>query len=196
MFRIAVPLSLVVVAALAGAQARTAVDVAKKTANTVNERNAAITSEQQAATQQAGGASGAAAGASQTTSQDSVARGATGSGAMSQRDPLTITREVYQYDGGGRRDPFLSLSRTGALRPHISELILVVAMVQTNGDRSVATIRDRTTNEHYLVKVGDSLGRYQVVRIEARAVTFAIQEFGFSRQERLVMGDTTTVRNQ
>ena len=192
--------ALLCVATIAAAQPRSAIGAAQNTAKTANARNEAVASQQQAATSNskvarpdsaksaAAGAQPAAAGAAQQPAP-ATAQVAT------QRTMPTITREVFQYDGGGRRDPFLSLSRTGALRPHISELVLKVVMV---GDRTggVATIIDSTTKDRYQVKVGDLLGRYRVVSIDKKSVTFAIEEFGYSRQEKLAIGDTSKVRNQ
>jgi hypothetical protein len=189
-------------AALADAQPRSAIGTAKNTAATANARTQAVNEQaKQAQAQppqggaQQGGAQQAGAAASSTTPQDSTARTAPAAGIASaeQRSVPTITREVFQYDGGGRRDPFLSLTRTGALRPHISELALTIVMV--GGGKGVATVVDTTKKERYQVQVGDLLGRYRVVGIDSKSVTFAIEEFGFSRQERLVIGDTSRVRN-
>jgi hypothetical protein len=40
------------------------------------------------------------------------------------------------------------------------------------------------------------IGRMRVAAIEPKRVMFTIDEFGFSRQETLVIGDTTKVRKQ
>jgi hypothetical protein len=174
-------------ASVSGAQVRTkAIELANKAANTVNERTEALATVGSDQQKPATGTK---------TVIDSAKGGAVVATMTSPTDLASMTREVFQYDGGGRRDPFTSLTRTGALRPHISELSLVVAIVATNGSKSVATVRDNTTKEMYAIKVGDSLGRYRVVRIDRGKVTFAIEEFGFSRQETLAMGDTTKVRN-
>jgi hypothetical protein len=69
-------------------------------------------------------------------------------------------------------------------------------MVGSNGSGGVATILDNTTKERYLVRIGDLLGRYRVVGIDKKSVTFAIEEFGFSRQEKLALIDTSKERNQ
>jgi hypothetical protein len=192
------------IAAPAYAQPRSAIGTAKNTAATANARTEAASEQAkqaQAQPAQAGAQpqpSGSATNPAATQPADSSARSAAPAGiaTATQRSVPTITREVFQYDGGGRRDPFLSLTRTGALRPHISELALTIVMVGNNDNsRGVATIVDTTKKERYQVRVGDLLGRYRVVGIDAKSVTFAIDEFGFSRQERLVIGDSTRVRN-
>jgi hypothetical protein len=55
-------------------------------------------------------------------------------------------------------------------------------------------LRDIGTKEQYRVKVGSVLGRMRVVRIEPKTVTFALEEFGFSRQEMLSLNDSTRTR--
>jgi hypothetical protein len=107
--------------------------------------------------------------------------------------PRTIYREVYRYDPGGRRDPFASLLGTGEIRPLIGDLRVTSIIFDPSGN-SVAVLRDPTSNEQYRVRTGQSIGRLRVVAIRQRSVTFAIEEFGFSRQETLTIGDTATTR--
>lgn len=106
----------------------------------------------------------------------------------------TIHREVFDYNGGGRRDPFVSLLATSDLRPLLIDLRLAAIAYDPNGRNSVAVLRDLTSKEQYRVKVGQTLGRMRVAAIQPRSVTFTIQEFGLSRQETLTMDDTTRVR--
>jgi hypothetical protein len=106
----------------------------------------------------------------------------------------TIHREVFEYNGGGRRDPFVSLLATSDLRPLLIDLRLAAIAYDPNGRNSVAVLRDLTSKEQYRVKVGQTLGRMRVAAIQPRSVTFTIQEFGLSRQETLTMDDTTRVR--
>lgn len=106
----------------------------------------------------------------------------------------TIHREVFEYDAGGRRDPFASLLATSDLRPLLIDLRLAAIAYDPNGRNSVAVLRDLTSKEQYRVKVGQTLGRMRVAAIQPRSVTFTIQEFGLSRQETLTMNDTTRVR--
>ena len=106
----------------------------------------------------------------------------------------TIYREVFEYNDGGRRDPFASLLATSDLRPLLIDLRLSAIAYDPNGRNSVAVLRDLTSKEQYRVKVGQTLGRMRVAAIQPRSVTFTIQEFGLSRQETLTMSDTTRVR--
>jgi hypothetical protein len=107
---------------------------------------------------------------------------------------VTFNREVFQYDPAGRRDPFVSLVKSSEIRPTLSDLRLTTIAFDPLGRNSVAVLRDLGTKEQYRVKVGTALGRMRVVRIEPRVVTFALEEFGFSRQESLAIGDTTIKR--
>jgi hypothetical protein len=106
-----------------------------------------------------------------------------------------FNREVFTYDAGGRRDPFLSLLSTGELRPAFSDLKLVAVAYDPTGRKSVAVMRDVGTNDQYRVKVGQTLGRMRVAQIHPKSVTFTIDEFGYSRQDVLTLGDSTNMRN-
>jgi hypothetical protein len=107
---------------------------------------------------------------------------------------VTFNREVFRYTPDGRRDPFVSLIKSSEIRPTLSDLRLTTIAFDPLGQNSVAVLRDLGTKEQYRVKVGTALGRMRVVRIEPKVVTFALEEFGFSRQETLAIGDTTIKR--
>jgi hypothetical protein len=110
-----------------------------------------------------------------------------GSAAVSKETPA-FSREAFQYDRSGRRDPFVSLMAYGELRPLITELrVTSIAYDPTGG--SVAVLRDLGTKEQYRVRVGESLGRMRVAKIAKREITFTIEEFGYSRQETLALAD-------
>jgi hypothetical protein len=116
------------------------------------------------------------------------------SAATDTSNSVTFNREVFRYDPAGRRDPFVSLVKSSEIRPTLSDLRLTTIAFDPLGRNSVAVLRDLGTKEQYRVKVGTALGRMRVVRIEPRVVTFALEEFGFSRQESLAIGDTTIKR--
>jgi hypothetical protein len=98
---------------------------------------------------------------------------------------VLINREIYAYDGDGRRDPFVSLLTTSDLRPLLSDLKLVAVAYDPRGQNSVAVLRDPTSKTQYRVKVGQTIGRMRVAAIQEKAVIFTIEEFGYSRQELL-----------
>ena len=109
---------------------------------------------------------------------------------------VSLSREVYSYDAGGRRDPFASLLRTGDLRPMLSDLRLVVVLYDPTGRNSIAIMRDVSTKDQYRVKVGQTVGRMRVAQIQPKEIVFTIEEVGFSRQEPLALGDSSTARTQ
>jgi hypothetical protein len=110
---------------------------------------------------------------------------------------LGVGREAFSYGGQGRRDPFASLLKAGGdLRPLLTDLRLVAVLVGSDGRNSVAIMRDLVSKEQYRRHAGESLGRMRIARIEPRQVVFTIEEFGYSRQEVLTYGDSTTLRTR
>lgn len=109
---------------------------------------------------------------------------------------VLINREVFQYDGAGRRDPFVSLLTTSELKPMLTDLKLVGVAYDPRGQNSVAVLRDITSRDQYRVRVGQTIGRMRVAAIQPKAVIFTIEEFGYSRQELLPIAppDSTKMR--
>lgn len=135
-------------------------------------------------------AAAAAAAAKAQASADSAAKrgSVTQSGA---KGSVTFYREAFAYDANGRRDPFLSLMATGELRPMITDLTLVGIIYDESGKNSVAILVDASAaNQTYRKKVGDVLGRMKVAKITENSVTVNIDEFGFARQETLLIDRT------
>ncbi len=115
----------------------------------------------------------------QPTKPDTTARVDTSAAATS------LVREVFAYEGGGR-DPFLSLLKSGDIRPLLSDLKLVGIYYDPRYPaRSVAVLRDITNAKRYRIKPGDIIGRLKVTQIRPREIVFTVQEFGFERQESL-----------
>jgi len=110
--------------------------------------------------------------------------------------PIIIMREQYGYARDGRRDPFFSLIATSELRPTMSDLRLTGILFDQGGGRSVATLRDVTTDQQYRVSLGTQLGRMRVSSIRLKSIVFTIDEFGATRQDSLILGDTTQVRKR
>jgi hypothetical protein len=135
-----------------------------------------------------------------TASQDSTSRDSTrtagravstqasGGSTEVKSEAANFSRESFRYDRSGRRDPFKSLMAYGELRPLITELRVTSIAFDPNGG-SVAVLRDLGTKEQYRVRVGESLGRMRVARIAQKAITFTIEEFGYSRTETLALVD-------
>ena len=110
---------------------------------------------------------------------------------------VTIHREVFSYEGGGRRDPYISLMTSSDIRPLLSDLRLTAIAFDPDGRNSVAILRDMFSKTQYRARVGQQLGRMRVSSISAKTVQFTIEEYGFNRTETMrVMSDSTTARNQ
>jgi len=109
---------------------------------------------------------------------------------------VVLRREVFAYEQGGRRDPFVSLMTVGELRPMISDLAITGILIDPTGRNSIAILRDLSSKEQYRVKVGQQLGRMRVVRIAQKSVTFTIEEFGYSRQQELALDDSNQARTK
>jgi hypothetical protein len=110
--------------------------------------------------------------------------------------PPVIVREAYAYVRDGQRDPFVSLLTTNELRPTMSDLKLTGILYDQGAGHSVAMLRDVATNVSYRATVGATLGRMRVSAIRLKTVLFTIDEFGTTRQDSLVLGDSTKVRGK
>jgi hypothetical protein len=108
--------------------------------------------------------------------------------------PVVIVRESFDYAADGRRDPFVSLLTTDELRPTMSDLRLTGILFDHTGRRSVATLRDLTTNAQYRVTTGSTLGRMRVSAIRTTTIVFTIDEFGTTRKDSLMLRDSTKAR--
>lgn len=105
-----------------------------------------------------------------------------------------IMREVFEYTNEGRRDPFFSLMTTGDIRPMLADLRLTTILYDPTGRRPVAVMNDVTSNLQYRVTTGMMLGRMRVTQIKPRAVIFAIEEFGYSRADSILLADKPNTR--
>jgi len=123
-------------------------------------------------------------GAKPPARRDSVRTDTLRTADSAARAPMLV-REVFSYEGGGR-DPFMSLLRSGDIRPLLSDLRLVGIYYDGRYPaRSVAVLRDVTNNKIYRVKPGAIIGRLKATTIRPREIVFTVQEFGFERQESL-----------
>jgi hypothetical protein len=104
-----------------------------------------------------------------------------------------VMRETFAYSRDARRDPFISLMTTSDLRPTMSDLRLTGILYDLSGRRPVAILRDLAGGQ-WRVTTGMTLGRMRVAQIKPKTVIFTIEEFGFSRNDSLLLGDTTRVR--
>ncbi|HKO14657.1 MAG TPA: hypothetical protein VJU87_00360, partial [Gemmatimonadaceae bacterium] len=106
-----------------------------------------------------------------------------------------VMRETFDYNRDARRDPFVSLMTTSDLRPTLSDLQLKGILYDLSGRRPIAILRDEAGGQ-WRVTTGMTLGRMRVAQIKPKSIIFTIEEFGFSRQDSLLLGDTTRVRSR
>ena len=140
---------------------------------------ALVTAQPPQTTQQAGADSARAASVSE--------RGA--------RGQVALMREVFTYSARGRRDPMVSLVTSDEIRPLLTEVEVIAIVYTGSSATSLATLRHLTDKKKiYRVKVGDVLGRMRIAGIERSEVVFTLDEFGFSRTERLPVKPDTTAR--
>jgi len=104
-----------------------------------------------------------------------------------------VMRETFDYARDTRRDPFVSLMTTSDLRPTLTDLRLTGILYDLSGRRPVAILRDIAGGQ-WRVTTGMTLGRMRVAQIKPKTIIFTIEEFGFNRQDSLILGDTTRVR--
>ncbi|MEY4609429.1 MAG: hypothetical protein RL625_1646 [Gemmatimonadota bacterium] len=102
---------------------------------------------------------------------------------------VTLLREEFAYARRGRRDPFASLIASGEIRPLFADLRVTGILVDASQSASVAMLKDISTNQLYRAKVGSVFGRIRVTAIRANEVALAIDEFGNTRQEVLMLKD-------
>jgi len=181
----------------------------QRAVNKTNAHTLAMTNVDSAKAASAGSTASAASGKAveRSAADTAPARGvrataagaATATRAASPADTagkIVIRREVFAYEQSGRRDPFVSLMTVGELRPMISDLVVSGILIDPTGRGSVAVLRDVNTKEQYRVRVGQQLGRMRVARIAQKAVTFTIEEFGYSRQQELALEDQNQARTK
>lgn len=95
---------------------------------------------------------------------------------------MELSRETFAYRGTGR-DPFLSLLKSGDVRPLPQDVrVTGITFDPRYPQRSVATLRDTTYGRRYTIRVGDVIGRIRIVEIRATEVVAVVEEFGVDRQ--------------
>jgi hypothetical protein len=124
-----------------------------------------------------------------------VQQGAPKSAASNNSVEAPVMRESFDYSRDTRRDPFVSLMTTSDLRPTLTDLRLTGILYDLSGRRPVAILRDIAGGQ-WRVTTGMTLGRMRVTQIKPKTIIFTIEEFGFNRQDSLILGDTSRVRHR
>ena len=109
---------------------------------------------------------------------------------QSSQDPLSgdvsdsilgFEREVFEYSGGGRRNPFRPLTAFNTGGPRFEDLVLA-GIVYSRDVGSIVVVADRTNERRYRLREGERVGTARVLEIRPGEVVFAITTFGVSRQ--------------
>jgi hypothetical protein len=93
---------------------------------------------------------------------------------------LVFEREVFEYAGRVRRDPFQPLTSTSA-GPLFTDLKLHMILYSEDPANSVVSVSD--SRKQYRLRRGDSVGNATVVDIGPTRVVFSVMDFGIRRQE-------------
>lgn len=97
-------------------------------------------------------------------------------------DPvLVFEREVFEYPGRARRDPFLPLTGQNA-GPLFDDLQLRMIIFDSNPNESIVSLVDVSGN-NYRLRRGETVGNATVIDIGPTRVIFSVDDFGLRRQE-------------
>lgn len=94
---------------------------------------------------------------------------------------LVFEREVFQYAGHTRRDPFRPLTAKSS-GPLFTDLTLHMILYSEDPGSSVVAVSD-AAKKHYRLRRGDSVGNATVIDIGPTRVVFSVLDFGIRRQE-------------
>ena len=93
-------------------------------------------------------------------------------------------REVFEYPGQGRRNPFRPLDAGQQEGPQFQNLRLS-GVIYSPSIGSVAVLVDRTTGKRYRVRDGQRIGDARVLEIRQSEVRFSVSGAGTTRAETL-----------
>lgn len=101
---------------------------------------------------------------------------------------LVFEREIFNYPGRARRDPFQPLTGQNA-GPLFEDLRLRIILFMDDPNQSLVTLVDAANNT-YRLRRGESAGNATVVDIGPTRVIFSVNDFGLRRQEVLELTAT------
>lgn len=97
---------------------------------------------------------------------------------------LVFDREIFNYPGAGRRDPFKPLVGKESLGPLFDDLKLKGIIYTGDAKRSIVLVQDGAKPPRlYRLHPGDVVGNSRVIEIKPLAVRFAVENFGLIRYE-------------
>ena len=96
----------------------------------------------------------------------------------------SVQREVFEYPGAVRRDPFEPLEAGSELGPRFEDLELS-GIIYSPEAGSIVVLVDRTSMRRHRVWEGDVIGGARLIRVTPEEAVFTVTVFGVSRQETL-----------
>jgi len=98
-------------------------------------------------------------------------------------DPqLVFEREIFNYPGRARRDPFIPLTGANAGILFSDLTLKMILYVADNPRESIISVTDISGKQHRLRR-GDTIGNATVVDIGETRVVFSVSDFGIRRQQ-------------
>lgn len=98
---------------------------------------------------------------------------------------IVYRREIFDYQRGGRPDPFRSLLGSVELGVRFEDLALRGIVYHSDPRESVAILVETGSNRRIRARVGERIGGLTVVGIHPRRVDVMIEELGVARRESL-----------
>lgn len=104
--------------------------------------------------------------------------------AQESDESETLTREEFEYEADGRRDPFEPLSARDELGPRFEDLRLA-GVIYSPRRGSIAILIDAATRRRYRVWEGDVIGGARLMTVHPDQAEFHVTIFGVSRRDTL-----------
>ncbi|HSJ26095.1 MAG TPA: hypothetical protein VK929_15565 [Longimicrobiales bacterium] len=122
----------------------------------------------------------------QSSGQAGDTAGASASASASASEPrLVFEREVFQYGGRNRRDPFTPLT-SSAEGPLFSDVTLHM-IIYTDDPRESIVSLSVAGGRRMRLRRGETVGNATVINIGQTHVVFSVNDFGMRRQEVLYL---------
>jgi hypothetical protein len=110
-----------------------------------------------------------------------------GARLVSDEPRLVFEREVFEYAGRARRDPFQPLTRS-IDGPLFTDIKLHMILYSEDPANSVVSVSDGSRKQ-YRLRRGESVGNATIIDIGPSRVVFSVMDFGIRRQEVLALKD-------
>ncbi len=100
-------------------------------------------------------------------------------------ETIVYEREVFEYPGASRPDPFRSAMAEGDLGIRLEDLSLRGVVHHADPSQSVAFLLVEGSNRRIQAKVGETVGTLRLLAIYPDRVEVVVEELGVARRETL-----------